>query len=260
LEFKEIPAFVALVLIGAVCLLLAVGLQIPVGGAVVRLNGGLARTGGGATGAVLIAFGLYLEFMASGGGRKSRKAVEGDSGAAAPSDAQRKHRGSIPSGWADALVTAEKVLVKIEGCDWKPNLVLGLGRSGAIWGGWLAGNLGSLPIAVVDILYRESQQGRAVTFPAGAEVLAALRECYGGALRVLAVEGATSTGQTIVEFMTQFQRSIAGWDVRVAVLYKNRAVATRIDFAGANLEPWPKSLPWHLRSVYRAHMNGRSDG
>jgi len=161
--------------------------------------------------------------------------------------------------WSNALLMAEKVLVQIEGGDWKPDLILGLGRSGAIWGGWFAGNLGSLPIAVVDILYRKTPVGRDVTFPAGAETLQLLREVRGSTLKVLIVQGASSTGQTFMEFLGQHRQHITDWSMKFAVLYRNRAVATRIDFVGKNLDPWPKRLPWHLRPVYRPEMNGVSD-
>lgn len=261
MDFKSVTFPVALVLTGAACLLLAAGLQVPFGQATVRLDGGFARIGVGTAAVILIALGVYLEFVARRGGSKPKKVVAGASEAAEPFGAKEPmaFNDSAAPDWTDALCMAEKVLVKIEGCGWRPNLILGLGRSGAIWGGWLAGNLGSLPIAVVDILYRDTQSGRLVTFPAGTQVLAALQEFYGTPLNVLVVEGATSTGQTIVEFMTQFKRNVTGWDVKIAILYKNRTVATRVDFAGGILEPWPASLPWHLRSVYRPHMNGNSN-
>ncbi|HSR93038.1 MAG TPA: hypothetical protein VLK88_17160 [Gemmatimonadales bacterium] len=258
-SLKSLPLFVALVLIGTACWLLAAGLQIPYGQAIIRLDGGFARTGVAAAGTVLIALGIYLDFLTRRDGRKPEKAENKASGAAESSEIQKAHNELPHPDWADALLIAETVLAKIEASGWRPDLVLGLGRSGAIWGGWLAGNLGSLPIAAIDIHYHEAQSGRIVTFPAGVQVLAALREFYGNTLKVLAVEGATSTGQSILEFITQFKQNLIGWEIRFAVLYKNRTVATRIDFAGEHLEPWPKNLPWHLRTVYRPYMSGTSD-
>jgi hypothetical protein len=112
---------------------------------------------------------------------------------------------------------------------------------------------------VVDILYRRTPEGRVVTFPVGVQVLQALREVRGSSLKVLVVEGASSTGQTFMEFIGQHRQLVIGWDMKFAVLYKNRAVATRIDFVGKALDPWPRSLPWHLRRVYRPEMNGESN-
>ena len=248
MDLKSIPFSVVLALIGATFLLLAAGLQIPVGEVVVRLDGGPAKTVGGLVGAALIAIAIFLEVRTKLGDTADVK-----------SDSHIEAKDLKTPSWNDVLLTAEKVLVKIEGSGWKPDLILGLGRSGALWGGWFAGNLGSLPIAVIDISYRDTQAGRVVTFPVGALVLDALREVYGSALNVLAIEGASSTGQTITEFMAQYKQRVTGWDMKFAVLYKNRAVATRIDFVGGTLDPWPNRLPWHLRPVYRPHMNGSSD-
>ena len=38
--------------------------------------------------------------------------------------------------WDNALRIAEKVLKEIQKNSWKPELVIGIGRSGGIWGGW----------------------------------------------------------------------------------------------------------------------------
>ena len=158
--------------------------------------------------------------------------------------------------WDDALRVAEQLLQQIEGSDWKPDIVIGLGRSGGIWGGWLAGNLGSLPLGVIDVTYEETPVGgRSVAFPGGWQVLSSLKETYPDDRNVLVVEGASSTGQTPREFRQELISKIPDWDVKLAVLYKNPTVAERIDFVGkADLEPWPTRFPWHARAVYRPYL------
>ncbi len=156
--------------------------------------------------------------------------------------------------WDDALRVAEELLGNIEGSGWKADLVIGLGRSGGIWGGWLAGNLGSLPLAVIDLVYEETSGGRTVRFPGGREVLSYLRESHPGRCNVLVVEGASSTGQTPHEFREEFASEISNWDVKFGVLYKNPTVAVEIAFVGKDLEPWPRRFPWHARGVYRPHL------
>lgn len=51
-----------------------------------------------------------------------------------------------------------RVLKYIDESDFRPELVLGLGRSGAFVGGWLAGNLGSLPIEVIDRMHEDGDE------------------------------------------------------------------------------------------------------
>lgn len=156
--------------------------------------------------------------------------------------------------WDDALRTAEKVLTRIRDSGWRPELVIGIGRSGGIWGGWLAGNMGSLPFALVDDRYQSDESFR-VDFPAGHGVLASLRETYPEKRRLLVVEGASSTGQTLSNFVEQFSKELEGCEVKFAVLYQNPAAVVRIDFVGeVGPEPWPKKFPWHFTNLYRPYL------
>jgi hypoxanthine phosphoribosyltransferase len=156
--------------------------------------------------------------------------------------------------WDDALRAATTLLERVEGSPWKPEIVIGIGRSGGIWGGWLAGNLG-LPFAVVDDRYESGPEGRRVEFPGGQDVLVSLRKLHGDSIRPLVVDGATSTGQTPSEFRRRFAEQLKGWDVRFAVLYRNPTSAASIDFVGVEgPEPWPDKFPWHFRKAYRPHL------
>ena len=105
--------------------------------------------------------------------------------------------------WDDALRVAEKLLNTIEG-SFMPDLVLGLGRSGGIWGGWLAGNLGSLPFAVIDIEYDDGEVVLRAEFPGGEEVLSSVRKRFPNSPHVLVVQGAASGGMTFREFFAKF--------------------------------------------------------
>jgi len=122
--------------------------------------------------------------------------------------------------------------------------VVGRGRSGGIWGGWLAGNLGSLPFAVIDYTYDELPDGRTVIFPEGEKILEAIESILGGRRQVLLVEGATSSGQTFSEFRNRFAIQTSEWELRTAVLYKNSTVPFEIDYVGRDdLKPWPDKFP-----------------
>jgi len=70
-----------------------------------------------------------------------------------------------------ALRTAKKVLKKIKkGPLWKPDVVIGISRSGGIWDGWLTGNLEAKPLLVVDVSYQQSPTERRIEFPVEKQV------------------------------------------------------------------------------------------
>ena len=151
--------------------------------------------------------------------------------------------------WDDSLRTSTKLLRNIEQSGWIPDIVLGLGRSGGIWGGWLAGNLGSLPFSVIDDKYPE------VSFPAGAKILRVLREEYPLMSKMLVVEGASSRGETINQFRDEFSVILQGIEIRFAVLYMNPASSAKIDYVGeVGPEPWPLRFPWHSTDRYRPYL------
>ncbi len=160
--------------------------------------------------------------------------------------------------WDDALRVAEGLLKEIEGRSWKPQVVIGLGRSGGIWGGWVAGNLGSLPFTVVDLKYSEGGKGVDVEFPGAEDVLLSVRKTHGGQANVLVIEGATARGPTIREFLKRFEKELEGWSVKTAVLYRNPASDAPLDYVGKeDLARWPTDdmpFPWHVRAGYRPFL------
>lgn len=157
--------------------------------------------------------------------------------------------------WDDTLHTAKELLEIIEKSNWKPTIVLGLGRSGGIWGGWLAGNLGKLPFTVIDLKYFDEANGLRVEFFGGEEIIEVIRKLYGDTPKVLIVEGATSTGLTSSEFFRIFSVKLQNFDIKTAVLYRNPTSIAKIDFVGKHgPEPWPKKFPWHYREAYRAYL------
>lgn len=157
--------------------------------------------------------------------------------------------------WDDALRAAEKLLNTIEAGTWKPDVVVGLGRSGGIWGGWLAGNLGSLPLAHIDLSRKPIGREWHVEFHGAEQVLGYLAKRFEGQPRVLVVNGGASNGETFKAFFRRFDSQLTKWDVKTAVVYANVAVDFAIDFVGkGDLEPWPERLPWQQRDAYKPHL------
>ena len=167
--------------------------------------------------------------------------------------------------WDDSLRAGENILKMIETGDWKPVLVVGIGRSGGIWGGWLAGNLGSLPFEVVDCKINEiTGGGRQYTFPSGKKLVDVISErmvdlgfkpnssAHKG--HILLIEGAVSTGGIFNAFINEFGGSLQGYDIKTATLFINPAAAYRVSYVGRELEPWPDKFPWHLRQTYQPFL------
>lgn len=173
---------------------------------------------------------------------------------------QAKRRRGV--SWSEAFRVAEGVLTQIEQSGWRPDIVVGIGRSGALWAGWMAGNLGSLPVAVVDKKYSFDAAGRGVVFPVGAEVVATvlsredLKTTGARKLCVLVVEGATSNGSVLEEVRRQFSSTLEACEVRFAILYKNKVVTQHIDYVGkVETDHWPQRLPWHHRPAYQRRLD-----
>ena len=76
--------------------------------------------------------------------------------------------------------------------NWIPDVVIGIGRSGAILGGMIPGNMGNIPIALRDrILIRDTRERRSSS-PGFAQVTLDSR-CS----KVLLVIGEIRTGQSV---------------------------------------------------------------
>ncbi|MBU0690928.1 hypothetical protein KKC97_09905 [bacterium] len=163
--------------------------------------------------------------------------------------------------WSDSLRTAKSLLTRIEaGKDtWDPEVVIGIGRSGGIWGGWIAGNLNTLPFGVVDVKYTKvDEKIKKIEFPGGSDVLDAMLEAHSEKKKMLIIEGATTNGSTFKEFKSKFDEKLKqkNVDYKLAVLYKNPAsIETKIDFCGLEgPEPWPRKFPWHFTDRYRPYL------
>lgn len=153
--------------------------------------------------------------------------------------------------WTQALESAEEVLQQLEAdSDWEPDVVIGIGRSGAIWAGWLAGNLGSKPVAVVDAVYEVEETGVQTRLPGLAESLAAIAPTP---VSILLVEGATARGSSFASFLTSLETMAGDRDVRLATLYRATTCLVQVNYVGEVLEAWPERFPWHHRRAYQRH-------
>lgn len=154
--------------------------------------------------------------------------------------------------WRRTFTAATNLLNTIEQDSWKPQIIVGLGRSGAIWAGWLAGNLGSLPVIVIDRQFRVDGNVRHLDLLGGTTLIRLLKRLHPSTRCILAVEGATSSGLPFLCFSDLLKKEWPECSVRFASIYVNKAAPVHVDYAGVrDLEPWPDEFPWHHRARYQ---------
>ena len=147
---------------------------------------------------------------------------------------------------------ALKLLEQIEESRFTPAVVLGIGRSGALVGGWLAGNLGTLPIEVIDRMHQVSSDP--VDYPNLQAKIDLMISIYGASAHVLVVEGAATRGNSFISFERSRRLIAPDWSCKYAVLYEVETNISHIDFAAKRLSRTPGKYPWHKRSGYKSFL------
>jgi hypoxanthine phosphoribosyltransferase len=145
--------------------------------------------------------------------------------------------------WRVVDLAIRKILNEMIRVDYKPDLVIGVGRGGAIVGGMLAGNLGHVPLFVIDtILDRSKKISQAtVRYPklcpdlAGLSVLLAVGELYSG-------EDLRSA--------TNYVEKQNAAEIKTMSLFSHPAASIRPDYVG-RVTKRPLDAPWRITEVYR---------
>ena len=145
--------------------------------------------------------------------------------------------------WRRVESATRKLLKEIQASSFTPDVVIGVGRGGAILGGMLAGNLGHLPLFVVDTVLDKTDGLSAAhirypdTLPSlrGKSLLLAVGELYSGQDLRAGLELAKSKGPRVV---------------KTASLFSHPASSIRPDFIGHETKQ-PLSAPWRMSDVYR---------
>lgn len=129
---------------------------------------------------------------------------------------------------------------------------MGIGRSGAIWGGWFAGNLGSLPIYVIDNIY-EINDRFSVSFPDSNGIFETMNKTSNNKTYFI-IMGASSSDNTFENFEKMNIEYLKKYNYKFAVLYLNSSSKFKIDFIGKTISS-PDYLPWHERKEYKPYLN-----
>jgi len=146
-------------------------------------------------------------------------------------------------GWKHADALVKKLLQEMRRKSYTPDLVLGVGRGGAILAGMLAGNLGHLPLAVIDTVLDRSEgvSTAKVRFP---ESCPPVKD-----KSVLVVVGELYSGEDLKQAV-EFVRRRRPREIKTATLLTHPAASIRPDFVGLESKQ-PLTAPWRISDQYK---------
>jgi uncharacterized protein len=146
-------------------------------------------------------------------------------------------------GWKHMEKLVLKLIAEIHSCDYTPDLVLGVGRGGAILAGMLAGNLDHVPLAVVDTILDHSTgtTSAKIRFP---EACPPLRD-----KSVLIVVGELYSGEDLRQGI-EFVKRRHPREIKTATLLTHPAASVRPTFVGQQTDK-PLTAPWRLTDRYK---------
>lgn len=148
-------------------------------------------------------------------------------------------------GWKHMEKLVRKLIADIHHRDYTPDLVLGVGRGGAILAGMLAGNLDGVPLAVVDTIIDHSTgtSSAKIRYP---ESCPPLKD-----KSVLIVVGELYSGEDLRQGV-EFAKRRHPREIRTATLLTHPAASVRPDFVGQQTDK-PLTAPWRLTDRYKEH-------
>lgn len=158
-----------------------------------------------------------------------------------------RNRVNIPKkiGWGRIEEGARKTIKRLRSDNWVPDLVLAIGRSGAIYGGLIAGNMGNLPMAILDrhLVWDNTKR----EFVADHHSMLQLPEDY---RRILVVVGEVYSGQSLTASMEQLTTACAGKSIRTACLVISKNATTNVDYFVYQVERSVRPA-WILNDDYK---------
>jgi hypoxanthine phosphoribosyltransferase len=145
--------------------------------------------------------------------------------------------------WRVVERSMRSVIKSMQRVNYKPDLIIGVGRGGAIVAGMLAGNLGHVPLFVVDTeLNRTTRIAKAdIRFPdlmpdvSGKKVIVVVGELYSG-----------EDLRSVVHFV----ESHGPGEIDTMSLFSHPACAITPDYLGKQTRR-PLDAPWRMTDIYR---------
>ncbi len=146
-------------------------------------------------------------------------------------------------GWKHVEKLLKQMIRDIDRAKFDPDIVVGLGRGGAILAGILAGNLGHIPLYVIDT-YSEKRSGIKEVRLRNTEFFPDI-----AGQRVLLVVGELYTGEDLRRGI-EFIESRGAGDLRTMSLLTHPTASVMPDFYGIETAK-PLTAPWRITAKYR---------
>ncbi len=125
-----------------------------------------------------------------------------------------------------------------------PSLIIGVGRGGAVVGALLSGCLGSIPLVVIDRIYKWGDNGREDSMLISEIDLSNYNE------KVLIVAGELHTGNTAKLYIEHIKASGAK-AVKMFVLFKEKYPSFQPNYFGFESDFADIKLPWMITKEYK---------
>lgn len=125
-----------------------------------------------------------------------------------------------------------------------PTLIVGIGRGGSVVGALLSGCLGSVPIIVLDRVYKWSTEGRTD------DILFKNIDFSSFNQKVLIVAGELHSGNTVKMYKKYFEECGAG-EIRVYSFMKEKYPFVKPDYYSIESEKADIILPWMITKDYK---------
>ncbi len=159
----------------------------------------------------------------------------------------------LPLSWRAAIRATNSLMSRMSADNWWPDLIICLGRSGGIWGGYIAGNLGSKPAFMVMDNY--SPDRSYVEFEFIQQLADVLKEK--SPKRVLVVHGYSGTGGTFFLFRDALSKraTLKNIDFRFGSVFAWKGCRFKEKhFVGRFLRRPATKMPWHTTNQFVTAM------
>ena len=164
----------------------------------------------------------------------------------------RKYREHVPQNifWRKVERGIVELIELLRRDNFVPDVIVGIGRSGAIFGGLLAGNMKNLPIALMDRSFHWEEQSRQ-SVPSGFTSVALDESCK----KVLIVIGEVYSGQSISQAIDMLEPQLRGRRFRTACLVQSKQATFQTDHPVFEVTE-TKRPPWFITDEYLRYETG----
>ncbi len=146
--------------------------------------------------------------------------------------------------WMDAEEKIKEIKEKLISDQYFPTLIIGVGRGGAVVGALLSGCLGSIPIIVIDRIYKWDDTGRKD------KMLISDIDLSNYSDKVLIVAGELHTGNTAKLYIEYFKKNGAK-EVKMYAFFKEKYPSFQPEYFSIESDVSDTTLPWMITSDYK---------